>query len=143
MTDNLTDAPDYPQVPRIAVGAVVIHNNHALLVKRANAPSKGRWAVPGGKVRLGETLQEAAQREVFEETGILVKASEPILTFDLIERSQDGKILFHYVIIDLSAVYVSGELRPGDDALKAVWAHASDLERYNLSAATIKLFQFQ
>ncbi|MFO7728428.1 MAG: NUDIX hydrolase [Desulfonatronovibrio sp.] len=143
MTDKVSITQDYPQVPRIAVGAVVTHNNHALLIKRANAPSKGRWAIPGGKVRLGETLQQAAQREVFEETGITVNAMEPLLTFDLIERSQEGKILFHYVIVDLNAVYVAGEVIPGDDALKAVWAHASDLERYNLSAATIKLFQFK
>lgn len=142
MTDNMTIAPDFPQFPRIAVGAVVMYENCALLVKRANAPSQGRWAVPGGKIRLGETLQEAAQREVFEETGIIVKAMEPLLTFDLIERSKDGKILFHYVIVDLNAVYISGELTPGDDALKAVWAQANDLERYNLSAATIKLFKF-
>lgn len=143
MTDNMMVAADYPQVPRIAVGAVVMHDEHALLVKRANPPSKGRWAIPGGKVRLGETLQEAVQREVLEETGIIVKAGDPILTFDLIERSQDGNILFHYIIVDLIAAYVSGEPTPGDDALKAVWAHANDLARYNLSSATIKLFQFQ
>lgn len=128
-------------LPRVAVGAVVRHEQGFLLVKRAKAPSQGKWAVPGGKVRLGETLQAAAQREVLEETGIVVRALQPVYTFDLIERGPDDNILFHYVVVDLLAEYVSGSLRPGTDALDAVWAAEQDFERYELSRATINLFR--
>jgi 8-oxo-dGTP diphosphatase len=129
-----------PVLPRVAVGAVVRHNNSFLLVKRANEPSRGRWAIPGGKIKLGETLQEAAQREVFEETGVNVRALEPVLTFDLIERDTYGTVRFHYIIVDLLAQYISGGLVPGGDALEVVWAKDNDLEKYNLSPATLDLF---
>lgn len=132
---------DSPGLPRVAVGAVVSHNNCFLLVKRANEPSRGRWAIPGGKIKLGETLQEAAQREVFEETGVIIQALEPVLTFDLIERNGDGTVRFHYIIVDLMTQYISGGLIPGGDALEVVWAPDNDLEKYNLGPVTLNLFQ--
>lgn len=130
-----------PSLPRVAVGAVVRHDNCFLLVKRANQPSRGRWAIPGGKIKLGETLQEAAQREVFEETGVIIRALEPVLTFDLIERNSNGTVRFHYIIVDLLAQYISGGLIPGGDTLEVVWAQNNDLKKYNLSPVTLDLFQ--
>lgn len=126
--------------PRVAVGAVVKHKNSFLLVKRANSPSRGRWSIPGGKIILGETLQQAAQREVLEETGIVIRALEPVFTFDLIEKNHDGSIRFHYVIVDLKARYVSGVPSPGGDALGAVWASENSLDVFDLSPETLKLF---
>ena len=123
------------------MGAVVRHDNCFLLVKRANQPSRGRWAIPGGKIKLGETLQEAAQREVFEETGVIIRALEPVLTFDLIERNSNGTVRFHYIIVDLLAQYISGGLIPGGDTLEVVWAQNNDLKKYNLSPVTLDLFQ--
>ncbi len=131
---------DISGLPRVAVGAVVRHLDSFLLVKRANAPSRGMWAIPGGKIKFGETLREGAQREVLEETKIKIRALEPLMTFDLIERNNDGSISFHYVIVNLRAQYVSGEPAPGGDALEAVWARQDELERYKLNSATLDLF---
>ncbi len=123
-------------VPRPAVGAVVFKGEKVLLVRRANPPSKGRWAIPGGKIRWGETLQQAARREVLEETGITIRAGRPVHTFDSIVRDDAGRILFHYVIVDLEAEYVSGRLKAGDDADKAAWVTRKQIDRLEVSRPT-------
>ena len=80
----------------------------------------GQWAIPGGKVMAGETLLEACEREILEETGVRVRATgEPVYTFELIDRDDGGGIRFHYVIIDYVADFVGGEISPGDDAADA------------------------
>ena len=131
----------YPNHPFVAVGAVVFNKDKVLLVLRAKPPAENHWTIPGGCVELGETLQEAAEREIREETGLTIQAGDPIYTFDLIERDSNGAILFHYVIVDLAADYVSGELRPGDDATDVCWASFKDVKRLKVSAATRKLLK--
>jgi ADP-ribose pyrophosphatase YjhB (NUDIX family) len=74
MMDQKTTNVAYPDLPRVAVGAVVFKDNKVLLVKRAKPPAQGLWAIPGGSVELGETLQQAAERETLEETGIMIQA---------------------------------------------------------------------
>lgn len=125
-----------PLLPQVAVGAVVIHNNRILLVRRSKAPHQGDWAIPGGSVKLGETLQEAAEREIREETGLVIEAKAPIYVFDLIERDNGNRVIFHYVIIDLMADFVSGELRPSDDAMDAGWFKPEDLGEIRLNQST-------
>ena len=93
----------YPDAPRVAVGAVILHQDKVLLVLRGQAPAKGLWAIPGGSVELGETLQVAAEREVMEETGLKVQAGKVIHTFDAIQRDDSGRVKYHYVIVDLLA----------------------------------------
>jgi ADP-ribose pyrophosphatase len=122
--------------PKPAVGAVVFHREKVLLVKRTNPPQKDLWAIPGGSVRLGETLQQAAEREIREETGLTVKAGEPIHTFDIIDRSPDGTILFHYVIVDLRADYISGKIKASDDAADAAWFSPEDIKKLKISSTT-------
>ena len=131
----------YPNRPLVAVGAVVFKEDKVLLVLRAKLPAENRWAIPGGSVELGETLQEAAEREIWEETGLTIQAGEPVYTFDVIERDSKGAILFHYVIVDMAADYVSGELRPGDDATDVCWASFRDVKSLKVSAATRKLLK--
>jgi 8-oxo-dGTP diphosphatase len=129
--------PSQPfKAPQVAVGAIVVKDEKILLVKRDKAPHKDLWAIPGGSVELGETLQEAAKREVREETGLTIKAIEPVHTFDLIERDERGSVRFHYVIVDLSAKYISGELRSADDARDARWFTAKDLKHIAMSDST-------
>lgn len=132
---------DYPDFPRVAVGAVVFKDERVLLVRRGQPPAENLWAIPGGSVEIGETLQTAAEREIREETGIRIRAAEPIYTFDVIERDKTGSIRFHYVIVDLSAEYVSGELTAGDDALEVRWVSADEIKTLTVNATTLRLLQ--
>lgn len=132
---------DYPGHPRVAVGAVVFKDECVLLVRRGQPPAEDLWAIPGGSVEIGETLQEAAEREILEETGIQIRAAKPIYTFDVIDRDEAGKIRFHYVIVDLAADYVMGEPSPGDDAIGAHWVSAQEINGLEVSAATLKLLK--
>ena len=137
----LSKRNDYPDQPRVAVGAVVFKDDSVLLVRRGQEPAKDLWAIPGGSVKIGETLQEAAEREILEETGIQIQAAKPIYTFDVIERDMAGKVRFHYVIVDLAADFVTGEPSPGDDAVEARWISADEINNLQVSAATRKLLK--
>ena len=120
--------------PIAGVGAIVIHNEQVLLVKRAKPPKQGLWCIPGGKIHFGETLQQAAEREIKEETGIHIKAGAPYYVFDLIEKED-----FHYIIVDLLAEYISGSPSAADDAMDAKWFALSNIDAPNIDAETKKL----
>jgi ADP-ribose pyrophosphatase len=94
---------EYPDRPVVGIGAVVVRDGKILLVQRGVAPSKGLWAIPGGALELGETLQQAAEREILEETGVTIRAREPVYAFDFFERDGAGRIRFHFVIVDVAA----------------------------------------
>jgi ADP-ribose pyrophosphatase len=134
-------AGPYPDRPCVAVGAVVFRNNRVLLVRRGQPPSQDLWAIPGGKVGLGETLQEAAEREILEETGVVIHARHPIYTFDLLEKDRRGRIRFHYVIIDLIADYVTGDICAGDDAKEARWVGSDDIQKLAINPKTVALLR--
>ena len=131
----------YPDHPRVAVGAVVFKDDRVLLVRRGKAPAMGQWAIPGGSVRLGETLQAAAEREIREETGIRIVAGKPIYTFDVVDRDAENRIRYHYVIIDFEGTYQGGALRAGDDALEARWVAADELKGLAVSRPTRQLLR--
>ena len=123
------------------MGAVVFREDRVLLIRRGQAPAKNLWAIPGGSVEIGETLQQAAEREILEETGIRIRAARPIYIFDVIERDESESIRFHYVIIDLSAEYVSGELSAGDDAVEARWVSAEEINGLAVNSTTLQLLK--
>ncbi len=130
---------EYPSAPVVAVGAVVIRDGKVLLVRRRNPPGEGQWAIPGGSVHLAESLQEAAEREIREETGIGIRAGESIYVCDKIGKDEKSRIRYHYVIIDLEAEYLWGEPEPGDDALEACWLSPGELDRLRVGATTLDL----
>lgn len=130
---------EYPSKPEVAVGALVLRDNKVLLVKRNHPPAEDLWAVPGGRINVGETLQEAAVREIKEETGLDIIPGQPIYSFDAIHRDEDGKVKFHYVIIDLLAECKSGTPKAGDDASEVGWFSAVDLNRIQMTEKTKRL----
>ena len=141
VTTTARDAKAYPLTPRAAVGAVVLRGERVLLVQRRDPPNAGQWAIPGGSVRLGETLQAAAEREVLEETGVTIRAGRSVFAFDAIERDPSGAVRYHYVIVDLLAEYVTGEPRARDDALDAAWLSTEDLQRVPVNETTRELLR--
>jgi 8-oxo-dGTP diphosphatase len=120
-----------PHGPAVGVGAVLIHEGKALLIKRGKEPLRGRWVVPGGTVELGETLEQALVREVREETGLTVHPLEVVLVFDRIER-EGPAVSYHYVIVDYLCEYVSGTPRAASDALEVALVARQDLPGYSL-----------
>lgn len=132
-------AAEYPDVPVVAVGAIVVRDGRVLLVRRGQPPSEGLWAIPGGRVELGETLQAAAEREIEEETGLTISARDPVYTFDVILRDDSDRIRFHYIIVDLLADYVRGVLRAGGDARDARWVTLGELNGLSVNQTTLEV----
>jgi len=132
---------EYPDHPRVGVGAVVLREGRVLLVRRGVAPARGLWAIPGGGLRIGETLQAGAEREILEETGIVIRAGAPVFTCDSFERDAEGRFRFHYVIVDMAADYVSGEVKAADDALEARWLSPAEVRNLPATKTTLKLLR--
>ena len=102
---------EYPTRPIVGVGAVVLDGSRVVLVQRGHAPLQGEWSLPGGAVELGETLEAALAREVLEETGLRVRVREPVEIFERIQPAGDGRIRFHYVVIDYLCTLEGGRLQ--------------------------------
>ena len=108
---------EYPDRPIVGVGAVVWRGDRVLLIRRGKPPRAGQWSLPGGAQQLGETLREAITREVREETGLELAELRLLTTVDLIEREPDGRVRYHYTLVDFTAEAPAGEPLAGDDAV--------------------------
>ena len=123
-------AREFPDVPRVGVGAVVLDGERVLLARRGRAPSQGKWSIPGGLVHLGERLEDALVREIEEESGLRVRLLGLCGVIDRIVREQDA-VRYHYVIIDYAAEPVGGRLQAGSDAAEVRWVNVDDLGQYD------------
>jgi 8-oxo-dGTP diphosphatase len=110
-----------------------MQGDQILLVRRGKQPSQGRWSFPGGAVELGESLQEAAQREAWEETGLQVQVEEVGAVLDHVARDSTGRVQYHYVIVDYYAQVVGGVLKAGTDVSDVTWASLSELDSMDIT----------
>ncbi len=125
--------------PKVAVGAVIIEKNKVLLVKRKNPPAQGEWAIPGGKVRWGETLREALKREMKEELNVEIRPEGLVKVVEIMP--ENGNPNFHYVILDYRATIIGGKPQAGDDALQAAWFGKDELAQALLTPSTRRLLR--
>jgi ADP-ribose pyrophosphatase YjhB (NUDIX family) len=132
---------DYPDRPLIGVGAVIVADKRVVVVRRGHEPLKGEWSIPGGVVEVGETLREAAAREALEETGLRVEAGEVLEVLDRIVRDKEGRIQFHYVLIDFVCRVAGGELRAGGDAEETRWIGESELSRLGIADSAVEVLR--
>ncbi|MGQ9559999.1 MAG: NUDIX hydrolase [Candidatus Oleimicrobiaceae bacterium] len=131
----------YPPTPLVGVAVLVEHQGAVLLVRRASAPNAGQWSLPGGRVELGEPVREAARREVIEECGVDVEVLDLIDVCDYIEHDEEGKVRFHYVLVDFRGRYRSGTVCAGSDAGQAAWVPVDELGQYHLTRTTRPLLE--
>ncbi len=116
---------EFPEAPRVGVGAVIVHESRVLLVQRGREPLKGHWSLPGGLIELGESLQNAVVREVEEETGLRVEPLELIELLDRIHREED-RVRYHYVIADYLCRVTGGTLKAASDADAVRWVERAE-----------------
>jgi 8-oxo-dGTP diphosphatase len=132
---------EYPARPVVGVGTVVWHGERVLLVQRGRPPRLGQWSLPGGAQQLGESLADAARREVLEETGITVDLGDVIATVDSIERDAEGRVRYHYTLVDFAAEAQTVVLAPGDDAADARWFEPHEIEGLGLWSETLRIIE--
>ena len=132
---------EYPEAPLVGVGAVIVERGRVLLVKRGQPPLKDRWSLPGGLVELGETVREAAAREVCEETGLRTDVGKLLGVFDRVVRDVAGRIQYHYVLVDFLCRAVGGELKAAGDAVDARWFAREELLELRLAADAMRLIE--
>ncbi len=148
---------EYPSAPVVGVGAVVLAPDRnspehqspnqssaresVVLIRRGNSPLQGQWSLPGGAVELGETLEAAIIREIREETGLQVNPVRILKVLNKIHRDADGRVQYHYVLVDFLCHVVVGTLQAGSDAAEACWASVADLAPFSLAPEMIEVIR--
>src|ERR1700689_1387083 len=135
----------YPEHPLVGVGALIFtrsgRRGPILLVERGGEPLKGYWSLPGGLVETGELLEDALRREILEETGLNIA---PVSRFDIFERimrDPQGRVEYHYLLVDYLCKVVGGKLRAGDDVSRAAWVRRGELDRYQITEGTREVIE--
>jgi 8-oxo-dGTP diphosphatase len=132
---------EYPESPLVAVGVVIVdhyrddqHDDHrVLLIRRGQPPLLGEWSLPGGVLECGETLREAVVREAREETGLVVETGEMLGVYERVIRGDDGRVRYHYVLIDFLCRPIGGDLKAGSDAADVRWFTRDELPALKLA----------
>lgn len=132
---------EYPDSPLVGVGAIIIDDGRVLLVKRGHPPLEGEWSIPGGVLEVGETLREAAIREAREETCMTVEPADLLGVYDRVIRDDDGRTLYHYVLIDFLCRRVDGDARAADDADEVRWFTQEEVNELALPEDTAEVIR--
>jgi ADP-ribose pyrophosphatase YjhB (NUDIX family) len=131
--------PDAPSRPHIGIGIILFRGEDVLLIRRGKPPGEGQWSLPGGKQELGETAEQAARRELREETGLRCGPLTMVAHADSITRDEAGRITYHYTILDFAGRYEGGEAIPGDDASACAWASPAQLADFGLWSEILRV----
>jgi ADP-ribose pyrophosphatase YjhB (NUDIX family) len=130
----------YPKHPLVGVGALIFSRSGRrgpiLMVERAGEPLKGYWSLPGGLVETGELLEDAVKRELLEETGLRIAVVRRFDIFERIMRDRQGRVEYHYLLVDYICKVVGGKLRAGDDVSRAAWVRRAELDQYLITEGT-------
>jgi len=132
---------EYPEHPMMGVGVVIRDKDKILLIQRGIGSSQGIWSVPGGLVELGEKVNDAAKREVKEETGLDVEIGDLIGIANIIQRDDEAKVKYHYVVADFLGKIVGGKLHPTVEAPDARWVKSEELVNYKLTGSLLPIFE--
>jgi 8-oxo-dGTP diphosphatase len=130
---------EFPELPRVGVGAIIIEGDRVLLVKRAHPPIQGQWSIPGGVLEVGEMVREAAVREAREETGLVVEPGKLLGVYDRILRDPEQRVQYHYVLVDFLCRPVGGELLAASDAAEVRWFGREELLSLQLAEDTLEV----
>ena len=128
---------EFPEVPLVGVGAIIIEDGRVVLVKRAHPPLQAEWSIAGGVLEIGELVREAAIREAREETGLTVEACKLLGVFDRVLRDPEQRVQYHYVLIDFLCRRVAGDLAAASDAAEVRWFSQEELPALNLAEDTL------
>lgn len=126
----------YPERPIVGVGVVVWREDKVLLVRRSKPPRQGSWSLPGGAQDLGETVFEAARREIMEETSLDIEVLGLVDVVDSIRHDDAGRVRYHYTLVDVVAEWRAGEATALDDAAAAAWFEPEALSGLGLWSET-------
>ena len=132
---------EYPKFPLVGVGAVIVRDKEVLLIKRAAPPKEGYYSIPGGLVEVGERVEDAVRREVYEETGLKIEIEKLIAVMDNIIKDEEGRVKYHYILVDYLAKPIGGELRVSSDASDVKWVRFDRLKGIKLTETAKKLFR--
>ena len=132
---------EYPARPLVGTGALILKDGGLLLVKRGAQPGFGKWSVPGGLVELGESVEDAMMREVKEEVGFDVEVVKLTDVVDTITLDSNGRVQYHFVVVNYLARIVGGELKTATDILEARWVPVSEVEKYSLTGSFRAFFE--
>lgn len=132
---------EYPDYPRVGVGAVVLHRGCVLLVRRGGQPSMGKWTLPGGLVELGETTAEAVCREIREECSIDIHPVGIAGVLDRVVRDADGRIRYHYVLVDYLAYTDADAIEAASDAAEARWFPLDRVEELPITDGLVDMIK--
>jgi len=132
---------EFPEVPLVGIGAIIIEDSRVVLVKRAHPPLQAEWSIPGGVLEVGELVREAAIREAREETGLTVEPGELLGVYDRVLRDATNRVQYHYVLIDFLCRRVAGDLAAASDAAEVRWFSREELPALKLAEDTFDVIQ--